>query len=402
MRRNLMRTIAAVAVAVAALSACGSSDDKTSAGPSGSAGPTGDPITVMTIYPDQSQASNFPGLPLVAQAYAKAINAKGGIGGRPLRVLVCNDKNDGSIAATCARKAVSEKAVAVLGSFSLGAGQVLPILQPEGIAWLGGYALDPAEYSNPDSYPILGGPITFLSVGVLAGNDPACVKTDVLNLDIPAAAGLLPFIKQGLQATKKSLNATVKVPVTATDFSSIVAAAKDADCVITSISDQSVQAYLAKAKTLGIKQKVYAPGGSVASGTIKNFASQLEGSAIASSYASPNDAAWADFKAATAADKAVDPNRLQELNTWASYVIFNEVASKVTGELTATSFKAALDKANAVDTGGLTPTLDFTKTFPVPPLARITDTKLLTLRVADGAVKAEGDFVDYGTYFGAK
>jgi ABC-type branched-subunit amino acid transport system substrate-binding protein len=400
MRPNLMGTIAALAVASAALSACGSSSGKTHGGPSASAGPTGSPINVMTIYPDQSQASNYPGLPLVAQAYADYINAKGGIQGHPLHVSTCNDKNDGSVAATCARQAVSEKAVAVLGSFSLGSGQILPILQPESIAWLGGYALDPAEYSNPDSYPILGGPITFLATGVLAGKDPACVKTDVINYDIPAAAGLLPFIKQGLGAAKKSVNNTVKVPVTTTDFSSIVAAAKDADCVIVAIPDRSIQAYLAKAKTLGIKQKIYAPGGAIASGTMKNFASQLEGSAIASSYASPSDPAWADFKSATAGKNAVDPNEMQELNTWASYVIFNDVASTVTGDITAASFKAALDKASAVDTGGLTPTLDFTKAFPVPPLARITDTKLLTLRITGGVAKPEGDFVAYGSYFG--
>jgi hypothetical protein len=128
----------------------------------------------------------------------------------------------------------------------------------------------------------------------------------------------------------------------------------------------------------------------------------LEGSAIASSYASPNDPVWASFKASTAKYSAVDPNEMEELNTWASYVIFNAVASKMTGDITASAFKAALDNANAVDTGGLTPVLDFTKAFPVPPLARLTDTKLLTLRITNGDVKAEGTFVDYGSYFGAK
>lgn len=55
-----------------------------------------------------------------------------------------------------------------------------------------------------------------------------------------------------------------------------------------------------------------------------------------------------------------------------------------------------------MDTGGLTPTLDFTKAFPVPPLARITAPKLLTVRNIDGGRKADGDFVDYGTFFGAR
>lgn len=406
MQRNLMRGIAIVAVAGAALTACGSDNKPNSAEPTsaspGVSAPTGAPITVMTVYPDQSQGSNYPGVPVVAQSYADAVNAKGGIGGRPLKVLTCNDKNDGSLSATCARKAVSEKAVAVLGSFSVGSGQILPILQAAGIPWLGAFALDPAEYSNPFSFPILGGPVSFLATGVLAGADPACAKTQVLNFDIPAAAGLLPFIKQGFESSKKSIGATVKVPLTTTDFSSIAAAAKDADCVITSLPDKFIQAYLAKAQTLGVKQKVYAPGGSLSVGTVSSFASQLEGSAIASTFVPPNDPAWADFRAATAGKKAVDQNEIQELETWAAYVVFNKVASTVTGELTAGTVKAALDKANAVDTGGLTPTLDFTKAFPIAPLARITNTKLLTLRIAGGEVKAEGDFVDYASYFGAK
>lgn len=44
-----------------------------------------DTITVMTWAPENTGATNKPGMPAFAEAYGRWVNAHGGLGGRPLR-----------------------------------------------------------------------------------------------------------------------------------------------------------------------------------------------------------------------------------------------------------------------------------------------------------------------------
>ena len=85
----------------------------------GATGGSGDgPVKVMTWAPEKTNATNKPGMPALAKAYARWVNAHGGINGRRLEVLTCNDHNDSVDAAHCAERAVEEKVVAVVGSYS--------------------------------------------------------------------------------------------------------------------------------------------------------------------------------------------------------------------------------------------------------------------------------------------
>ena len=56
----------------------------------GSSRPTGTPISVMTWAPQNTKATNMPGMPATAEAYARMINDHGGINGHPLKVLTCD------------------------------------------------------------------------------------------------------------------------------------------------------------------------------------------------------------------------------------------------------------------------------------------------------------------------
>ena len=106
------------------LAACGSDDDKTAATSPAStpvsgapdtaptdtgagsttpdteptdgtvAPPTGDPIKVMATGTIESAAFSLPTIPLGAQIAVDEINAAGGINGRPLELVVCNDELD--------------------------------------------------------------------------------------------------------------------------------------------------------------------------------------------------------------------------------------------------------------------------------------------------------------------
>jgi ABC-type branched-subunit amino acid transport system substrate-binding protein len=93
----------------------------------------------MTWAPENTNATNMPGMPAMATAYAKYINAKGGISGHQLKVLTCNEHNTTTGAA-------DESVAAVVGSYSQHSTSFLSTLEAEGIPYLGGFGVTDDEF----------------------------------------------------------------------------------------------------------------------------------------------------------------------------------------------------------------------------------------------------------------
>lgn len=146
--------MALAALAALVVAACGGSQ--------GSSTNTSGPLRVMVDVPITGGAATggipFPYGANAAQAAAKAVNAQGGINGRQLQVDVCDNKGDPNQSATCGRQAASNGDVAVLGSWDIsGANALLPILQREGIPYMGALPGLPIELQNPVSFQFDGG-----------------------------------------------------------------------------------------------------------------------------------------------------------------------------------------------------------------------------------------------------
>ena len=145
-RRRSSRTIISAVLVVGALlmAACGGDDSESSTTTAatggtegGSTAATGEPIKVMTEAPIDTNLTPYPNIRDAAKFYADWINEKGGINGRPLEVIFCDDKNDPNEAGNCARKAVEEKVVANVGSFTIDVSRGIPIYEENNIAWFG-------------------------------------------------------------------------------------------------------------------------------------------------------------------------------------------------------------------------------------------------------------------------
>lgn len=88
---------------------------------------TGEPIKLFTIQ--QITVTNQDSTQEAADGLAasiKRINANGGINGRPVTLEVSDDKFSPAEGASCARKAVSGGAVAVVGSTTAAGRRDLP------------------------------------------------------------------------------------------------------------------------------------------------------------------------------------------------------------------------------------------------------------------------------------
>ena len=151
------------------------------------AAPAGEPIKVMVEAPVDSQVLPFPNIPETARIYQEYINAKGGINGRPLEVIPCDDRADAGEAANCARKAVSEKVIANVGSFTLDVSQGIPIYEENDISWFGACCpVQAQEYNSPISFP-LGYTNAFPTAGAIRMVDDGCKSLAFVIGDDPSS-----------------------------------------------------------------------------------------------------------------------------------------------------------------------------------------------------------------------
>ena len=117
--------------------------------------PSGDPIKIMVTAPVDTQLPPYPNIPGAAEVYEQWINDNGGIAGRPLEVITCDNKGDPNEGANCARIAVEEEVVAVVGSFTFDASRIIPVLEEANIAWFGACCpLVAQEFTSSISYAL--------------------------------------------------------------------------------------------------------------------------------------------------------------------------------------------------------------------------------------------------------
>ena len=186
--------------------------------PGATGGSGDDPITVMTWAPENTAATNKPGMPAMAKAYARWVNAKGGINGHKLNVLTCNDHNDSVDAADCARRAVKENVVAVVGSYSQHGRSFLAPLEGAGIPYIGGYGVTDDEFTSPLSYPVNGGePALLAGLGEQLGK--TCGPVSLIRPDTIAGDELPVLLDSGLKAAGHTSAIDQRAAEDATEYS---------------------------------------------------------------------------------------------------------------------------------------------------------------------------------------
>jgi ABC-type branched-subunit amino acid transport system substrate-binding protein len=371
-----LAVVVAGLVAALALSACGSSSSSSSSsattsssgGSSSSGGaktPTGSPIKAMTIASVNTQGPPFPAIPETAKLYEQWINAHGGIKGHPLQVINCDDRGVAPQATACARQAVSQGVVAVVGSYTFMAEAVVPVLAKSNIAWFGTCCPGtPSELTSKDSFPVGSGPLYSTGFTKKAIDD-GCKKINAVVID--GAQPYIPLMEGAMKAAGKSFfKKPIILPATSQDYSPQVAQATSggADCVLMVVSEGPYKAWMGPWAQSGTKARMYGPQGNLDKVSIQGNEQAAEGSVIAGSYPDISTAPWADFRAAISqynAPQNLDYNSLAGMGTWAGYTAFNKIVQSITGPVTAKSFFDAATKTTNLDLNGMVPKIDYTK-----------------------------------------
>ena len=229
-RRTGLVIGAVAAVLVPALTAC-SSSTKSSAS---AAGLSGDPIKLMWIGAITGPANRAADVLAGPQTAVTAINAAGGINGRPLELIACDDAFDANKGSACARRAVAEKVVALVGEDTSTGEATMPILDAAKIPSIGIFTSSASENNSAYAFPIGSGTAgeiygSAVMFGKLGCKKPAVAYGDFVAAKFVATSWILPVLeKDGLPAPKQ-----VAIPASATDLTTYAEslASGGTDCV---------------------------------------------------------------------------------------------------------------------------------------------------------------------------
>jgi branched-chain amino acid transport system substrate-binding protein len=377
-RKSLLVAGAALALAVSACGGTSSNSGSTSvASSSTSAGasstapkstPTGAPIKIGQIVPVGGQV-DYPDMRAAAAGAVKGINASGGVGGRPLELVFCNEGNSPNAAAACARKLVKAGVVAAVGGLSLTAEkQISTILNAAGIPQVSDQALGALGFiTSPNEYAGYWSTSSFVQGGL----PKLCAEHGSKNvalpyLDLPVSKAVLPFEEAGAKAAGAQVVTKVPVPLTTTDFAPIaqkLISAK-ADCIVGTLLNAQTVALMKAMQTLGSKPTLAISSGALTAAdynTLKGMSNQI---VVGSPFPVPTETAQfpvfkqfqADMKAQQeSGDKAAPYNdsfaRATALTAWFGVQMVKKVLEQSKAEPTSSALMAALKQVKDLDVG---------------------------------------------------
>jgi branched-chain amino acid transport system substrate-binding protein len=398
-RRSGRRILAVIAVAGLAAGAWGGAANATTE-PSDE--PSGDPIKVMTVTTLNAAGPTYENIANTANAYADYINARGGIAGRPLEVTVCDEQFDPAVATTCARQAVEEGMVSIVGSFTFFAESIVPVIAESGITWFGACCpITPSEWTSPYSFNIGNQPMYAVGA-VKKAVDDGCENINAVIID--GAQGFIEPMENAMANLDRSFGEVIILPPTAQDYSAEVAqATTDADCVIGIISETPYITWNTAWAQSGTEARQYGPQGNLNEVSAAGNEEATNGDIIVGMYPDISTEPWAEYRVALDEagldTSALDYNSLGGMGTWAAYVGFTQIAETIEGEITAESFYEAASATSNLDLNGMVPVLDFTQewTDGLDGYQRLFNRSVVYSQLEDGkVVPLTTEFEDVG------
>ncbi|ARF74405.1 ABC transporter substrate-binding protein [Streptomyces sp. NPDC012600] len=379
----------------------------------GGSGGSGEPVTVMTWAPDRvddADAVSMPGVPAMARTYARWINEQGGIDGRELKVITCDERDSAAGAERCAREAVDRKVAAVVGSYSRHGQSSMPVLESGGVPYIGGYGASDEEFRSYLSYPVNGG-----QSALLAGHGRqlarGCEQVSLVRPDSIGGARMPQLLNTGLLAAQRPESTDILAPEHATSYDEQAAKALEpragGNCV-TAVLGARTETFFDSFRRLepeGERVRISSVLGSVSQPLIDRTGgrkSPFEGAYITGWYPDAGDARWNEMREVIRkhafGDTRIDPDDTGVQTTWIAYTALRAVVRAI-GDDTVTPNKvaSALNRGTEVDTGGLTPVLRwrFKDLLGTSPYPRIVNAEVTFQVVREGRLIAQKKgFVD--------
>jgi len=320
-------------------------------------------LTVYTFTDVDTQGPQYKNIAETARVYGSWANAHGGVAGYKLNVKFCDAHGTPTAATACARKAVADHAVAVVGSFTFTGDAIVPVLQKARTSYFGlCCALSPTEFHSPVSFPTGNQPLYAVGLVSRAAKD-GCKK--MVGVIIQGAEIFEPFMTNAAKNLGKSIS-YVSLPPTAQDYSPQVAQATSGgtDCLLMIVSETPYIAWMGPFSQLGHYVRMYGPQGNLDEKVIAAAPhSVTNGDVISAMFTSLGLPAWKDYRAALKQYKAATSEFYDTFGgqgTWAAYLEFAQIVKGMKGPVNNKTFLAAASKAK-INLPGIVPRMDLSK-----------------------------------------
>lgn len=224
----------------------------------------GPPIRVGMINQENTPIGSFPELRLGAEAAVAFINAElGGVGGRPIELVPCITSFSVEQSQACAQRLVQQDVVAVLGGIDLASNGSIPVLEQNGMPYVGGIPINLDEMRSPISFQFSGGtPGAFVAFADHAAREGATRVVVAYGDYGPIRTAALDYGVATLKALGVPEVVEVPFPVTGTDFLPVLtkAAEGDPDAIFLGAADTACGPAMRTAHDLGIDATMYLVG----------------------------------------------------------------------------------------------------------------------------------------------
>lgn len=340
---------------------------------------------------------------LGVEAGVQGVNAAGGIDGRPLELVSCDDEADPNLALECYNSLVDEGAVTFVGNFYGHHAAVGPAMAEDGFVTIGGFLLNGAEMAAPGFYATNGG--TFVAG---AGQGTACASVGASRIaaayvDVEAGAQLIPLLEGVvLPAVGAELVESVPMPFSTADFAPIAAKLMESepDCILGLSSALQITPLFQSLFQAGYEGRLVVSGASYSPASlVETFGDDAEGIVFPGLY-DQSSAGWAQYQADL---DSVEPGFAGEdisASSWLGVQIAADIMRSNGVERSAISAGIA-DVVSAYDTDGLTAaSLNWSIAGENPlglPLVNLRNQAFIPMAIEGGDAVAQGSWVDMWT-----
>jgi len=325
------------------------------------------PVVLGLIAPFNAGAISLESQAIAAEASADAFNGRGGIAGRCIEMVTCDDGGDPNQAADCARSLVDQGVVAQINDAVIAAADVvLDTFTQAGVPRLDGNPA-PVAFGSDTTFTMgLGGlGNSLLMVPPLA--EDGLRRFAIIRADVPGAAALQTIMEPMVTAYGGEVVADIPVTIGTSDYSQFVLAAQSAgaDGVLMAAGTEEVIQVLRAAEELDTDLRFSLSLGSVSRQDIASFgdfANHLVfNGELPPATADPEPyplLAVARRDLAASDEPVLQPDTLTNasLKSWVYlYALISMIRDAGLTEITPATVTATLQEATDVDLGGLSP-----------------------------------------------
>lgn len=152
---------------------------------------SGEPVKVGLISASAAESALSAQFQRVEEGMNAAVEYaneyRGGIGGRPIELFICQGGETPAGAQDCANQMVNEEVISVVLPFTGNGSSIVPVLTGAGIPYFTGSATAAEELTTPGVFALSGGYPAALAAFAAHARDNEVEKLAMLVIDVPAA-----------------------------------------------------------------------------------------------------------------------------------------------------------------------------------------------------------------------